>query len=391
MALAVVFILLFGSAAAVPAVWSIVGLARGNRNMWPCVAGTAFAVLLLGFTLVEIFTNWGGCPVPARDTGTSEGAVQCYQNVRGTWTKQCEPDVWLEECRQPLAACVVDPKNSRNNILIPAGGHCPAGPQWKTVYSFCEPIQTGGVKQPWATWSDLSFVAAGLWLLWFFQYFGIWPALFANPNDNPMSSITLLSVAYCFIVIFMGPPSMWYHASMKQWGGWFDTMSVVAWLGFNAVYVIYLLFFTMWGRGRNAWQLGMVFGIWALIMVVFGIIAAVNTDAHLYLYFATGGPWGIAEVVYVFVAAFASGVQYRRTWFLFVANLILLAATMTLWIFFNDGVVKEACAGRAGFPGHALFHIMASISTMLTFFSFASERSTSVLNDTNMFNPFRNA
>jgi hypothetical protein len=219
-------------------------------------------------------------------------------------------------------------------------------------------------------------VAAGLWLLWLFQYFGTWPSVLGNQGDNPMSSITLLSVAYCFIVIFMGPPSMWYHASMKQWGGWFDTMSVVAWLGFNAVYVIYLLVAAMWGRGRTVWQSVVVFGGWALIMVVFGLIAALNKDAHLYLYFATGGPWGIAEVIYVFMAARSPKVQYRRTWFLFVANLILLAATMTLWIFFNDGVVKEACAQRSGFPGHALFHIMASISTMLTFFSFASERPT---------------
>lgn len=365
MALAIVFIIVFGVAAVIPAVWSIVGLINGNRNMWPCVAGTAYAVVLLVITLVGIFTNWGGCPV---NGGTSEGSVQCYQNVHGTWRKQCEPDVWREQCRLSVPAC--------GHASIPAGSFCPAGPQWVTVYSFCEPIQQGGVKQPWATWSDLSFVAAGLWLLWFFQFFGSWPALFGSEDDNPMSSITVLSVAYCFIVIFMGPPSMWYHASMKQWGGWFDTMSVVAWLGFNAVYVIYLLVASMWGRGRTVLQTVVVFGVWALIMVVFGIIAGVNTNAHLYLYFLTGGPWGIAEVIYVFVAVFNSGVQYRRRWYLFVANLILLAATMTLWIFFNDGVVKEGCAGRAGFPGHALFHILASVSTMLTFFSFASERPT---------------
>lgn len=364
MALAIVFIILFGTAAAVPAIWSIVSLIRGNRDMWPCVAGTAFAVVLLVITLVGIFTNWGGCP---SNGGTSEGSVQCYQNVHGNWQKQCEPDVWREECRQSVPACA--------HTSIPVGSHCPTGPQWATVYSFCEPIQSGGVKQPWATWSDLSFVAAGLWLLWLFQYFGSWSSLLGNVGDNPMSSITVLSVAYCFIIIFMGPPSMWYHASMKQWGGWFDTMSVVAWLGFNAWYVGYLLFASMWGKGRTGWQTGIVLGGWALVMIGCGIAAALSSSAHLFLYFGTGGPWGIFEVIYLIVAWKASGVQYRRRWYLFVANFILLAATMTLWIFFNDGVVKEACAQRAGFPGHALFHIMASISTMLTYFSFASERS----------------
>jgi hypothetical protein len=383
--LTVVFILLFGLAALVPAVWSIIDVIRGNSWAWPCVAGTAFALVLLIITIVGIATNWGGCPV---NGGTSEGSVQCYQDVKGKWVEQCEPDVWKEQCHQSVPDCHSGNASSKATAAIPKGGYCPAGKDWVTVFSFCEPIKEGGVKQPWATWSDLSFVAAGLWLLWFFRFFGNAPRLF---GDNPMSDITVLSVAYCFIVIFMGPPSMWYHASMKQWGGWFDTMSVVAWLGFNAVYVIYLLVAAMWGKGRNTWQPVMVLGIWGLIMAAFGITAALNTKAHLFLYFGTGGPWGIAEVIYVFMAAFKSGVRYRRTWFLFVINLVLLAATMTLWIFFNDGVVAQGCAGRAGFPGHALFHIMASISTMLTYFSFASERSVDQLNDINLFNPFRNA
>ncbi len=70
MALAIVFIVLFGSAAAVPAVWSIVNLVRGNWNAWPCVAGTVFALVLIGITIGEIASDWGGCPVDARDTGT---------------------------------------------------------------------------------------------------------------------------------------------------------------------------------------------------------------------------------------------------------------------------------------------------------------------------------
>lgn len=381
MALAIVFIILFGSAAAVPAVWSIVKLIRGNWNAWPCVAGTVFALVLLGITVGGIVSNWGGCPVSG---GTSDGSVQCYQNVHGEWQKQCEPDVWLVQCRQPL------PKCGQANVPIPIGSFCPPGQQWVAVFPFCEPIQLGSVKQPWATWSDLSFVAAGLWLLWFFQFFGTSKRLFANPGDNPMSSITVLSVAYCFIILFMGPPSMWYHASMKQWGGWFDTMSVIAWLAFNAVYVIYALVASMWGRGRSFWRTVVVLGSWCFIVALFGIIAGINKDAHLYLYFASGVPWGIAEVIYVFRAR-ASNVQYRRTWFLFGINLVLLTATMILWMFFNDGLMKEKCVGRSGFPGHAIFHIMASFATMLTFFSFASERSTAVLNDRNIFSPFRNA
>jgi hypothetical protein len=110
------------------------------------------------------------------------------------------------------------------------------------------------------------------------------------------------------------------------------------------------------------------------MIIIFGLIA-IKPGARLILYFISGGLWGIAEVIYVFVAAFASGVQYRRTWWLFVTNLGLLAVTMTIWIFFNDNIVSAtACQNVESFPGHALFHILASFSTMLTFVTFASER-----------------
>ena len=113
--------------------------------------------------------------------------------------------------------------------------------------------------------------------------------------------------------------------------------------------------------------------LWAGLVVVFGFVG-INPNARLFIYLISGGLWGIAEVIYIFVAAFASGVTYRRTWWLFVINVSLLAVTMGLWVLFNDEIVKTACEARKDFPGHAVFHILASFSTILTFFSFASER-----------------
>lgn len=368
MGLTVFMIVLFGAAILVPATWSIVGLVRGKPGSWPCIVGIAWAVLLLGITFVEIGTKWSGC---SSSSATSEGAIKCF--TRDTPTG-CNPDVWKLECGKPPGC-----------PGIPAGEFCPRGQT--PVFPFCEAFQHGAVKQPWATWSDLSFVAAGLWLLWLFQYFGR-PGTTTTGGtdsisismtaDNPMITIGWLSITYCFIVIFMGPPSMWYHASMKEWAGWFDSMSVVIWLMFNAVYVGYALIFAMWGKRRGAERPIFVLLTWGLFVIVYGIIAAKWPHARLYLYFASGGPWGIVEVIYIFVAAFASGVIYRRTWWLFISNLVLLAVTMGIWMAFNDNVVHATtCQGHEGFPGHALFHILASFSTMLTFFSFASERSVS--------------
>jgi hypothetical protein len=360
----VFLIVFFGIAAVIPAAWSIIGLARGNTRFWPGVVGAGFAVALLLVTFIGAATNWGGCPVTG---GTSEGAVKC---ARGDNETNCKPDVWKVECGQPPGCEGIPPR-----------AFCPPGQ--RPVFPFCERIQTGGVKQPWATWSDLSFVAAGLWLLWFFHYFGSPGAsstgstFISMTADNPMITIGWLSVAYGLIAIFMGPPSQWFHASMKDWGGWFDSMSVVIWLMFNAIYVSYMVAFAMWGNGRGIARTITVLSVWGGLVIIFGFIG-IDPDARLYLYFASGGLWGIAEVVYVFVAAFARGVTYRRTWWLFLINLLLLGVTMTIWIFFNDGIVSAtACQGREDIPGHAIFHILASFSTILTFFSFASERRVS--------------
>ena len=358
MGLTVAMIIIFGIAAVIPAAWSIIGLIGGEKRYWPGVLGAAWAVALLLVTFIGAGKNWGDCPI---DGGSAEGVITCATGD----TAGCKPDVWALECGQPPGG---------DCTTIPAGSSCPEGQ--RPVFVFCEKIQHGGVKQPWATWSDLSFIAAGLWLLWFFHYFGR-PGRYGETTmtaDNPMIVTGWLSVVYGMIVIFMGPPSQWFHASMKDLGGWFDSMSVVIWLMFNGVYVTYNLLFAMWGNGRETARTITVLVAWVVLVAIFGIIA-VNPDARLYGYFASGGLWGVAEVIYVFVAAYHKDVAYRRTWWLFVINIFVLAVTMTIWVFFNDEVVSPtACQGREGFPGHAVFHILASFSTVLTFMSFASEQ-----------------
>lgn len=364
MGLTVLFIVLFGVAGVIPAVWSIVGLAQGNTRFWPGVVGVAWAVALMIGTLIGIATHWGGCPP---GSATSEGSIVCADAADNK--SDCKPDVWLLQCHLASPGCTVAP-----------GTFCPSG--FQPSFPFCENVEGDalGVKQPWATWSDLSFIAAGLWLLWFFHFFAR-PGTTSSEGttittsaDNPMIVTGWLSVAYGLITIFMGPPSMWFHASLKEWAGWFDSMSVVIWLAFNAVYVCYALAFAMWDRGRGPARTITVLCVWAGLVVGLGALAS-KSDLRLYCYFIAGGLWGVAEVIYVFVACFAKGVKYRRTWWLFLLNFLLLAGTMTLWMIFHDGIVKPStCRSREGFPGHALFHILASFSTILTFLSFASEK-----------------
>lgn len=374
MALTVIIILVFGGAIAVPGVWLIVSLVLGKPGALAGVLGTGFGVLLLLVTIIGSALHWG-----ARDDdkpGLDEkDAVVCRVGdvkPKGDNDHDCRPGVWLPEAGRASGCAPLRAKPASGDI--PAATYCSTS---KPVYSFCERFQVGGVKQPWATWSDLSFVASGLWMLWLFPVFGKRAgdgSVTINARyDNPMTTLGALSIVYCFIIIFMGPPSQWYHASLRSWAGWFDAMSVVAWLLFNAVYVGYALGCSIWdwprGNARTYW----VLGIWGGGVILAGAIAA-GVDDKLGLYLASGGSWGLLEAAYL-IYGFAGKPQYGRRWWIFAINFGLLAVTMGLWMLFNDSVVKaSSCIGREGFPGHALFHILASFATVITFWSFASER-----------------
>ena len=350
----IAFIVIFSIAALVPAIWSIVGLARGDVKYWPGVAGTGFALLLMLFTVIAIAANWGECDT--RRAPSSEEALVCERDGNAV----CHPDVWAMACGEARGCR--------------GGTPCPAGST--PVYAYCEKIEPGRVMQPWATWSDLSFIAAGIWLLWWMQRF---PAMGRRGSveisaDNPMITRGFLSVTYGMVVVFMGPPSMWYHASMKGVPGWFDSFSVVLWLGFNASYVLYALCFTMWGWGRGSARPVAVLGFWAALSIGLGIGMAEGMPS-LVGFGVTGGLWGLAEVIYVSCGAGCSAVKYRRTWWLFICNLALLAVTMGIWLIYNPGVTPmDWCKDLEVFPGHALFHILASCSCILTYVSFSSEQ-----------------
>jgi hypothetical protein len=127
------------------------------------------------------------------------------------------------------------------------------------------------------------------------------------------------------------------------------------------------------GQGRGIQMPIVILAVWGLLVILCGFIA-IEPKARLGLYFAGGVPWGLAEVIYVFRAHLEERHLSQDVVAFRESNLLLLGCTMGIWIVFNDAIVTTGCIRRQDFPGHALFHILASFSTILTFCSFASER-----------------
>lgn len=215
------------------------------------------------------------------------------------------------------------------------------------------------VRQPLSTWSDLGFILFGMMILLLLGYS-------PGPPNNPMiapsvNAVSGIAILYGLIVIFMGPGSMYYHASMRHWGGLLDNLSMYLWALFVLVYdlarvarfddwVFYLIFvlaviaifalrFFLPGSGT------LIFGILVAGYIVFGLIVLYGQ---------------------------LNGVVREQGWFW--AGMISFALAMLFWILSNDKPVKVPwLTGESVIQGHAVFHLLSALTTFFVFFYLRSE------------------
>ena len=234
---------------------------------------------------------------------------------------------------------------------------CPDG-----VPCFCEAYQTGDViKQPESVWSDLSFIAAGLFILF----------LAGAPNsspDNPMVDPTsFFPFLLGLIAIFMGPASMFFHASIKSWGGWFDSMSIMFWMIFSLIYSI-----------TRVWRWSTV-TFWLVflgLVTAMGIIDIWPSLRQIGYYFF-GGVWGVFDLFIVIRAMGSSPFKgVTRTWWKYGLILGTFAISMFGFWVFAGGVTTSGCDPTAVIQQHPIFHTLSAFVVLFSYWYFASETRT---------------
>ena len=117
---------------------------------------------------------------------------------------------------------------------------------------FCEAFNIGevrsgapGIRQPVNTLFNLYALLTSL-LVALFVYLD----RRAGAATNVMRSSGPIPDLYIFAVLFLGLGSMWFHASLKAWGGNFDGFSMY-------VYAAFLVFYTI----RRLWASDIFFWI----------------------------------------------------------------------------------------------------------------------------------
>jgi len=211
-----------------------------------------------------------------------------------------------------------------------------------------------GVRQPVNTWFNLYSIFTSL-LVAVFVYLDRRD----GGSSNPIRSDSWLPDLYIFAVQFLGLGSMWFHGSIKQWGGVTDQLSMF-------IYAAFLIFYTV----RRLWNAEWAFWVFYPLTVILNtIIAALSSYDNISL-----------VLILILVAAYlvfevwmwkrkdwqwAQGKTLTRVLWVF-AVVAILAATL-FWKLSQTG--GPMCDPKSGFQPHGLlWHPLAGVMAVLLYF-----------------------
>jgi len=263
------------------------------------------------------------------------------------------------------------------------GCFCENAPAIKAVFDKSWPVQ------PWNTWSTTSLSAMGLFILTTLVFF--------NPpqRTNFMTATYFFSLCYAFMTIALGPLSMMLHVGLRNYGGWFDSMSLYVWFGFVACYGWFR--FIVGRRGYTPdqcpWVAKMLFlFVWAAIIalpaaltipnhsvmsadILYVIVGVIALSGEFFLYLPRAGQWSVQIPVLgplfrwikenppaadCTATSWSSDVDWDtggKTWFAIGGG--TFAVALTIWVL--SFTQMPLCAPHS-IQGHAIFHTLSAFA-----------------------------
>jgi hypothetical protein len=215
-------------------------------------------------------------------------------------------------------------------------------------------------KQPANTWSNLAPIAAGLLIL-----------LVADserrrrherhetqPAPNPMLEGGFYAIGYGFIVLLLAPGSAAFHGSLTHFGGWLDTLSMVAFISFI---LLYDLFRTV----RADESHGAFAASYAGVLVALGALTWFLEGTGIFVFAGLVAAAVILELVIALLGV--KGV--RRPLFPWLAlGLGAFAVALLIWrLSWTDAPL---CDPNSLLQGHSVWHVLAEGVAPLMFFAY---------------------
>jgi hypothetical protein len=215
---------------------------------------------------------------------------------------------------------------------------------------YCEARRLGPVAQPANTWSLLGFVLAGLWI-------ARRSHRDRSQTPPPFLRDRLYPTIYASSVAFMGPGAAFFHASLTDWGGALDVLSMLFWVCFLLYYNLRSLY--RWSDRR--------FLVVYLVTVAFAALSRVFWPSAGLLAFAALHTGWIGTELLVGARLGRFGIrrelkrQRRYFWGYVGINLLALA----IWSQGHAGGLL--CQPSSILQGHALWHVLNAIAAALLY------------------------
>jgi hypothetical protein len=225
---------------------------------------------------------------------------------------------------------------------------------------YCEATAGPAVAQPSNTFSNFGFVLVGLGMLW---WMGWEKATSRSVWNNSMTRVDgFFPVLFGNIAVFLGPGSMLFHASMKQWGGFLDSFSMYLFMSFIAVYNLHRLV-----RMSAPWLFLPVF---AAVNTLAVILALGVPEAATYIFAGIGV---LALFSQIAVATWGRHIQ-TDTWgkVSFGVGTGLFVTAFVIWILSRTGA--PLCSPDAAIQGHAIWHLLCALVVLCVFIYFRGQK-----------------
>lgn len=231
------------------------------------------------------------------------------------------------------------------------------GPASAANRYFCEYVQTGLIREPANTVSNLGFIAAGLasaWLLWANKF---------RENENPLTQKPIIAVLFSSLPILLGFGSMAMHASETDFGGELDLLAMYLVAGFTTAYALRRYFGWGWGGFAAAMILAVLFceAVGAYRQPVVPVLDYAGDAAFALLITAT--------VAVETLNAIYRKVKRENKWG--IAALLSFLAAFAIWNFGRNDC--PFCRPDSLWQAHALWHLLFALALFFLFRLYVSE------------------
>ncbi len=239
---------------------------------------------------------------------------------------------------------------------------------------YCEPFDIKdvknhlpGVRQPFNTFSNLYALGTGAFLV-----FTVWKQRRKreDSNDPEVRNPTkdknrfrignFYPIFYIQVALFLGLGSMFFHASIVNWGGIFDQMSMYTLVSFLIAYSLVRL--------RNVDRYFYI--CYPLLVFLFFVLALLHVSSVIIILLALLGPYAVLEFIIFFQDwVFNKNTKvsfwvYSRYWIIgfttFMIAIVIRGASDT------GGPLCISCS--SAFQYHGVWHWLSGITALMLYF-----------------------